>query len=271
MPPTLLYTYALAKNTEALHRSAVGLRGIANSPITLVHGADPRLIAAVGPVPAQDFEHDALARHFEDLDWLEQTARAHHAVVAALAAVTTVLPLRLATVYLDEQRLRSVLDDRRQAFTERLAYLEDSTEWGVKLYLEADTAAAPPDEPPPSAASSPGRAYLQRRRAARDQRDDARMAVQEAAEHIMGAALSCAVEQARHRPQQGRLASSTSGENLVNDAYLVPNDRADAFRTAVLRAADRFRGIRVDITGPWAPYSFTGTADSEAIGETHGP
>jgi hypothetical protein len=270
MPSSLLYTYALARNADALPRCAVGLRGIAHSPVKLVHGADPRLVAAVGLVPARDFEHDALAQNFEDLGWLEEVARAHHAVVAALAAVTTVLPLRLATVYRDEQRLRRVLDDSQQAFTERLAYLDGSTEWGVKLYLQADAAAASPDEPISGAASNPGRAYLQRRREARDQRAEARLAVQEAAEQVTGAALSCAIEQARHRPQQGRLATGTPGENLVNDTYLVPNAQADAFRTAVQRAADRFRGIRVDITGPWAPYSFAGAVDSEAIGENHG-
>ncbi len=90
------------------------------------------------------------ARHLEDLDWLESVARAHHRVIEALAARTTVLPLRLATVYLDDERVRQMLDARQEAFAERLADLAAHAEWGVKIYVEAPAAdrRARPRHPP---------------------------------------------------------------------------------------------------------------------------
>jgi hypothetical protein len=44
---------------------------------------------------------------------------------------------------------------------------------------------------------------------------------------------------------------------VLNAAYLVPAEHADSF----LRAAERLRadapeGTRVEVSGPWAPYSF---------------
>ncbi|KIF01731.1 gas vesicle protein, partial [Streptomyces sp. RSD-27] len=38
--------------------------------------------------------------------------------------------------------------------------------------------------------------------------------------------------------------------------YLVADAHAEAFLSAVAGAADGLPGVRVEVTGPWAPYSF---------------
>jgi hypothetical protein len=43
---------------------------------------------------------------------------------------------------------------------------------------------------------------------------------------------------------------------VLNAAYLVDDARADDFRAAVARLADLRPEIRLQLTGPWAPYSF---------------
>src|SRR5437762_2746049 len=93
----LTYAYAVARDAyEALTDALSGLRGVADAPVHLVRGGtDHGVVVAVSPVPAQDFQEAALHAHLEDLDWLESVARAHHRVIEALAARTTVLPLRL--------------------------------------------------------------------------------------------------------------------------------------------------------------------------------
>ncbi|WP_319020251.1 GvpL/GvpF family gas vesicle protein [Streptomyces peucetius] len=79
-------------------------------------------------VHSRDFDEAALRRHLEDLEWLEGVAWAHHAVIEALGAATTVLPLRLATVYLDDDRAREALDEGRAVFERLLARLEGHVE-----------------------------------------------------------------------------------------------------------------------------------------------
>ncbi len=49
---------------------------------------------------------------------------------------------------------------------------------------------------------------------------------------------------------------SDAGENVFNDAFLVPRGRGEAFRAEAARAGQGLAGIRVEVTGPWAPYSF---------------
>ncbi|MEU3619104.1 GvpL/GvpF family gas vesicle protein [Streptomyces sp. NPDC006872] len=87
-------------------------------------------------MPAQDFQETALRRHLGDLDWLQTVARAHHTVIEALAARTTVLPLRLATVQLDDGRVEAMLSEGADEFSHALRRLAGHLEWGVKIYVE---------------------------------------------------------------------------------------------------------------------------------------
>ncbi|MFJ8077400.1 GvpL/GvpF family gas vesicle protein [Streptomyces sp. NPDC096176] len=258
------YVYAVARDTGVLRKSMAGLVGVAGAPVRLVSGGDAGDITFVASsASALDFDEQALRRHLEDLEWLEAVARAHNAVIETLGAATTVLPLRLATVYLGDDRARDALESDRAEFARLLTRLEGHVEWGVKIYVEAPEEA--PEPTAPSAASdtglSPGRAYLRRRRDQRHLRDDAHLAARTAAERIEAAGRAYATDRARHRVQQGELAGS-NGENVVNDAYLLAEDRADAFRAEVAQAADDLPGVRVEITGPWAPYSFTAPVDT---------
>ncbi|MGW2262716.1 GvpL/GvpF family gas vesicle protein [Streptomyces sp. NPDC001780] len=270
MTEQVVYAYAVARDSAELAEALSGLEGVARSPVHLVRGGQGgELVAAVSPVDAADFGEVPLRRHLEDLTWLEAVARAHHGVIEVLTERTTVLPLRLATVYLDDDRVRGMLDRRGDVFADRLARLAAHVEWGVKLYVEP-----PAEEPPPAVPASddagPGRSYLRRRRAERHARDDVYRTARSAAESVAEAARRYAVEHARHRVQQGELARGP-GENVTNDAYLVPLERGEEFRAEVRRAAEGLSGIRVEVTGPWAPYSFAAPVETHDEGREGAP
>ncbi|MFE6666162.1 GvpL/GvpF family gas vesicle protein [Streptomyces sp. NPDC057697] len=258
MTEEVSYAYAVARDADgSLAEVLAGLQGVSEAPVRLVRAREGHdVVAAVSPVPEPDFREDALRAHLEDLDWLSSVARSHHEVIAALAVRTTVLPLRLATVYLDDERVRAMLRAHDETFDRRLTELAAQVEWGVKLYVEvAAPSGSPAAEADEASGLSPGRAYLSRRRAQRHAREDAFQDAERAAERVRVAACAHAVDRVQHRLQQGELALRP-GENVVNDAYLVPLGRTEEFRAAVTRAAEGFEGVRVEITGPWPPYSF---------------
>jgi hypothetical protein len=64
----------------------------------------------------------------------------------------------------------------------------------------------------------------------------------------------------RHRAQAGQL-SDGPGTNIANTAYLVHREKSGAFASRVEQAAAAVPEVRVDLTGPWAPYSFAGIGD----------
>ncbi|MFG3497804.1 GvpL/GvpF family gas vesicle protein [Streptomyces sp. NPDC047928] len=275
MDGQLSYAYAVVRPTAALERGTLqglsGVGGAAGGPVRLVHAGE--VAAVVSSVPEADFSEAALKVRLEDLDWLEAVARAHHTVVESLTPHATVLPLRLATVYLDDDRVRDTLRIGEAAFARMLDRLADTVEWGVKVYAEVadgsagsstgtSTGTGTRAESPrdgPADESDPGRAYLRRRRQQHRARGAAWSAAAEAVRRIEAEAGELALEHARHRPQQGQLAVG-AGENVANDSYLVPGRSSGEFQQRVLRAAEDLPGVRVEITGPWAPYSFAALA-----------
>lgn len=266
----MVYAYAVLRPASEAARAVAELRGVAGEQVGLVETGD--LAAAVGPVPAEEFGEEPLMARLEELPRLESLARGHHAVVAALAPLGAVLPLRLATVYRDEDRVRQVLQERRDEFLPLLERLTGHVEWGVKVYTDAgDETAGSPRSDAEDTGLSPGRAYLAARRRRRRGAEDAWQTAVRTAARIADEAGEIAAERVAHRPQRGELAraggaenrgagktgeTGASWENVANDAYLVSADRAEDFRARVLAAAEGRPGVRVEVTGPWAPYSF---------------
>ncbi|MFF7726623.1 GvpL/GvpF family gas vesicle protein [Streptomyces sp. NPDC008001] len=275
--PRYLYAYAVVRASGAVAGALDTVSGVAGGRVRALHHRD--LMVLAGPVPAADHGEEQLAANLEDLDWLERTARAHQRVISAAADVAPgVLPLRLATVFHDEAGVRAMVDARHEQLRAALDRLDGCTEWGVKVYAlgtapPAETATAPrgngPHENTPRAATS-GRDYLRLRAAERRAAQEGARHEDEVARGIHSALTALARENRLHPPQNPRLSGRT-GRNVLNAAYLVGREDGSRFTSAVARLAERAPddGMRVDLTGPWAPYSFAGaagTAGTDAAG-----
>ncbi|GGN68744.1 GvpL/GvpF family gas vesicle protein [Nocardia rhizosphaerihabitans] len=253
------------------------LTGVAGEPVRTVVSDD--LTAVVGSVPLEVFGEQPLRGHLEDLDWLAATARTHDAVVSTVVRRGPALPLRLATVFSDDDRVRELLDERRAEFGAALALVSGRTEWGVKAYgdraaltaavAEARAANEGGDRAALTAAvaearaaneggaTGAGTAYLARRRA--------QLSAQETVERDAAArAAEIHTRLVRHAAA-GRLQALTdpalSGRRdwmVLNGTYLVDDDRIDDFTATVTMLGSEFPGIRLELTGPWPPYSFAG-------------
>lgn len=248
------YVYAVSRAGTPLDEALTGRPGLEGGPLRAVRAGE--LVALVSSVPSSSYGTEGVKAQMEDLGRLEVLARTHHAVVEAAYGHTTVLPMRLMTVYLDDERVRGMLGGREPEFAALLARLEGHVELGVKVYADPREAVAVSSRgPEPDTAASPGRAYLQRRRAQQQNHRRTYRAAGAVASEVATRVAGIAAAHVTHRPQQGDLAQA-AGENIVNDAYLVHGTRADAFRAALAGLTDDAPGVRVEITGPWAPYSF---------------
>lgn len=272
---SLTYVYVVTYRTGLPGDSLVGLHGIGQAPLRFLSPTTDTTDAAPDAAPGtslaalafvasdvaeEDFNEAALKNHFEDLQWLEHVARTHHDVVQAVAARAPVLPLRMATVYQDDHRAGQALAAQRALFIQRLDQLRAHTEYGVKIYLRHDATEPPIAAPAPP--TSPGKAYLQARRAQSHSREAVYRQAEQAAGAIEAIASRHATQRVRHAPQRGELTGPQ--ENVLNDAYLIPDDRAGPFQAAIAEAAGNFPNLRIEVTGPWAPYSFAMPASGRA-------
>jgi len=248
----LIWAYGIVPAEAA---PPVGATGVAGGAVeALSEGA---LSVLVSEVPSEDFAAEPLRTNLNDLEWLERVAREHEAVLDELVAQTTVVPLRLCTIFADRDGARHMLEREHAPLAEALARLEGRQEWGVKLLVDGDrlaAAAAPVSEP---ARGEGGAAYLARRRDERQAREAARSAAAELVDVVDGALGAHAVAAVRLRPQNREL-SGHSGDMLLNAAYLLDADQVDELRATAAELQDRYaeRGAQLVVTGPWPPYNF---------------
>ncbi|MEV4582857.1 GvpL/GvpF family gas vesicle protein [Nonomuraea jabiensis] len=244
------YLYAVASDVAA--PCPQGLKGVAGRDVRAV--AQSGLVAYVSTVPLDQFGEEPLRRSMEDLDWLGATAHAHHRVVEAVARLGPVAPVRLVTVYSGEEQVRRLLEERHDDFADTLARVAGRQEWGVKAYVTKTEAAPVAPEPGGQEPASPGTAYLKRRQASLRTREESWRDAGARAERIHDALRSVAVASRRHRAQDPQL-SGRDEWMVLNGAYLVDEELAEEFA----RVVDELRGqgIELELTGPWAPYSFT--------------
>jgi hypothetical protein len=230
------------------------LRGVAGKPVRAVTAAG--LTAAVETVGLDQFGEEPLRRNLEDFDWLAATARAHDAVISAIAKNGPIVPMRIATVFLDDGRVGELLRAKRDYLVAALDRVTARDELGVKAYadpkvLTGDIESSDSDQ------KLSGTAYLMRRRRALASQDDAFRIAAAHAERIHAGLLRHAVD-GKRKPGSDRRLSGREGWTVLNGTYLVAKDEVDAFRAAVATIERNTPGIELEITGPWPPYSFAG-------------
>jgi hypothetical protein len=236
--------------------------GVGGTPLRAVAAAG--LVAVVSAVDLAEYGEEPLRGNLENLEWLEATARAHHDVIDAVAEAGPVVPMQLATVYRGEDRVAAMLAERRDDFQAVLERIRGRVEWGIKVYVPDPAGAAVPTAG--SGSERPGAAYLQRRRSELSAREDARAAAASSAEEIHAELAGLAAAATLHKPQHSQLTGRPE-PMILNGAYLVDYERASAFSAAAYDLAGRRSAVRLELTGPWPPYSFTQPSDEDPVSE----
>jgi hypothetical protein len=220
---TLRYVYAICRPFPAA--LSAELTGVAGVPPKLLRHGD--LVAVVGAVPEAEFGTEPLRRRLEDVKWLEATARAHQGVIDALTAVTSPLPLRLATVLRDDSGVRVMMEEHEEDFLRTLDRLDGRVEWGVRVYAET---IGPSNGTTERANEFTGRLHD---------------------------ALSRSAEESVVRTSRNP-GYPVAYIRVLDAAYLVRRAESEKFVERVNVGAREEPGIRVELKGPWAAYSFTG-------------
>jgi Gas vesicle synthesis protein GvpL/GvpF len=158
--------------------------------------------------------------------------------------------------------VRTVLAERGADFRQALHRIGTRREWGVKAYEVPPSETAGTSAGPAAAGAGTGAAYLQRRRSQLSAHQDARRAALQSAQQVHGELSRLAADNRMHAPQAPQL-TGTREPMILNAAYLLDDGRDDDFAAAVSALAEQHRGLRLELTGPWPPYSFAGPEDGE--------
>ncbi|GAB3766170.1 non-ribosomal peptide synthetase component F [Nocardioides ginsengisegetis] len=249
---TGLYAYALSRGlTDA---DVSGQPGIGGAPLRLVQLEG--LVAVVSEVDLEEFGEEGLRRNLEDLRWLESVAIAHDDVARHAAGRAPTAPLRLATVFLGEESLAAQLAEWHDSAERALDRIEGRSEWSVKAYADPAVRAEPEAQQPPAEGVGAGRAYLLQRRAATQRRAASAQEDADLAQELHEVLADHATLSRRLAPQDRQLTGHT-GEMILNGTYLLDDTQVDDFRQLVAELDGRHGHVRVELGGPWPPYSFS--------------
>jgi hypothetical protein len=253
-----LWAYCVARDDAALAGGGPGVHP--DGALQWVREAGLALLCS--RVPLAEFGEEPLRHNLNDLHWLERTARAHEAAIGAAFAQAPVVPLRLCTIFADEAGARRMLEERSEPLARAISTLEGREEFSVKLLVDRDRLADDLRGGEAPAEAGSGAAYLLLRREERRLREAVADRAARLAEDVHARLQERAVD-ARVRPPQNRELSGHEGDMVLNGAYLVERDQADGLRALVeeLRARHGALGARIELGGPFPPYSFVPEAE----------
>ncbi|MCM2579962.1 GvpL/GvpF family gas vesicle protein [Streptomyces meridianus] len=266
---TATYVFAVCRRCDSGVLSGVTGHAPAAPVRSLRVGA---LEAVVQDVPEAEFSEEALSERLADPVQLERCVRSHHAVVSAVAEHTAVVPLPLATLYRGDERARAALEENEHRFMTALARISGRSEWGVKVYARPGDRAGAPAQPETAPVSSSGagrpgagRAYLDRVRGRQRAREDRDRSAFQAAELVEARLREVAVAARRLRPHHTE-RTGDRGVQVLNATCLVPDSRCRELDLLVteLRGDPALRGVEIELSGPWAPYSFVQGGETDA-------
>lgn len=249
---TATYLYCLLRHPEppAVEDAPPGLPGASPPRLLLLaeEGAGD-LWLVVADVPLAAYGEAAIGAHLDDLSWVSERALAHEAVVEHFVDAEALVPMKLFTLFADDERARSQLSGELERLRPVLDRVARRTEWGVRV--RHDPSHAPRDDDGRRPAS--GKDFLLRKRALRDAARRAPALAREAAEEAFTDLASRVAEASRRPPEPGTPL-------VLDAAFLVDRVDRECFVEAVDAAARRLSepGCELTLTGPWPPYNFAG-------------
>lgn len=260
----LWWAYCIAADPDAAPLGAPGVEP--DRQVQVVQQGE--LVALVSAVPLSEYSDERLREHLNDIEWVERVARAHERVLEQTLERATILPLRLCTLYRDQEGIRRMLSEQEPLLLEQLSELEGRREWGVKVFVDQDRwaealkevsqAGAPEGKDPEAGrASSAGAEYMARlgreRKISERLQEFGDSAVQE-----IHAQFEAIADNAHANPLQRPELHGRKEQMWLNGIYLVRRERENELAQVADLVRERWsaNGFDVELTGPWPPYNF---------------
>jgi hypothetical protein len=249
------YVYCIVASPNA-PRTAGAPAGLPGTRKVRAIEIDTGLFAIVADALRSKYSSKAINAQLSNLKWVSRAAMRHEAVVEHFSDSQAALPMKLFTIFDDDERARVYLHSERRRFRSLARRVAGHHEWGVRVLLDRQKAIAAHDGKPPSGSrATTGRDYLSRKKAARDASVELASRARETVADLYDTLAS------RARIARRRSASDLppdGGSLLLDAAFLVPRSRSASFRALAAKHAKALapHGYAVTLTGPWPPYTF---------------
>jgi hypothetical protein len=206
----------------------------------------------VADAPLERFSSERLQQDLQDLEAVSRHALAHAAVVEFFFRTAPVIPLKLFTLFSEDERVRQHLASRGPALRKLFTRLRGLEEWGVRIIVDRSAASSAVLTSGPPVSS--GRDYLRVKKRLLDQSAVTPQAVVQEANHAMKSLRRLAASvRTQPFPPAGANRPFVAGAS-----FLVKATRRAQWtkQVATLKTTLLKHGQHLEVSGPWPPYHF---------------
>ena len=234
----LVYLYGFSPAGKAGQLDVEGVDG--SSPVESI--ALDGMVAWISRGDAKEFGEE-LSSRMESLEWLADAGVHHQRAVAAINEQSTILPVRFGTVFLTEKTLAAHAAENAKVLQAGFRRVRDCEEWGVKVFVERQR--------PERVVAASGSDYLKQKA------DALRTQIHSPQADEALARFAADIQKvAREIGQTGKVSGSQPGL-LWQASCLLPRAKRSEWEALMKRWAHEWAdGRRIELTGPWPPYSF---------------
>lgn len=242
------------------------------SPQEGIDEANPTLIlscndlcALVSPVPASDYNQEALAQRLQDLEWLTPRVKRHDLIIRYAMAHHPVIPVRFGTIYVNAERVLGILRSRYDELCCHLDFISAKEEWGVKVYaekgagrkIEVSSELIDQLDRKISSTKSPGQAYLLTKKRESLIRQQSAESLRATSDKLYQQMLPWSVD-GRRSKALSRNATGKESDMILNAAFLLHKLDVEDFKGKVDALAADYEDydLSFEISGPWPCYNF---------------
>lgn len=260
------YLYAIQ---PAGQKGAFGkMKGIDKRGVVFPLRIGESMEAIVSRVPLDEFGSEEISwKAQNDLQWIKEKSLLHNQVIAKSGECFDgpVIPMKFGSIFQNEESLEKSIKENYKKFIRLFKKLRGKEEWSVKVFADEEKLKCRVVENNPLlrkkrkkiASLSPGRAYFEEKEfeSEVEARKDAEL--QKFADEIYKCIPPYADEIKLGKILAGELTMK-SEPMILNVALFIYKENRDTFLKDIdnLRGAVREKGLIVEVSGPWPPYSF---------------
>lgn len=268
---TGLYLYCILQDEPVIDMELKGIDGAGS--LFLIKYRD--LAAVVSEVEIYKFKLPSTDKSKEnDMNWIEEKARAHERIVKQLMKDNDLLPAKFCSIAESREGLAAFLADNYHEYARAFRRLAGREEWDVKAYLDFErlklfVAGHTPEileRKDMLSCMSNSSAYLIKRKIDNmiNERAEKRFnAVIPYIVKMLGAVSDCEAFSQLESPKR----QQTETPIVFKASYLVGKASLQSFIQQLNELSDELEpeGITFEFTGPWPPYTFVKDGEKEDI------
>ena len=220
------------------------------SPLELITSGSMSIIAC--SVPPETMNRAKISEKMHDPEWLEPHVQVHQRVQKQIMKHRTLIPMRFGTIFSARNRMHSFIKSHRQALYDSFNRLENTQEWGVKLFATSAATGTPQTENPAGEAD-----FFEQEPSEPSEEEAQRRNLASKADYVHGSLSECAEEALINDPSN-KLVSGSNTIEALNGVYLVDLDNLSHFHETLLSLQNDLEplGFNLQLNGPWPPYHF---------------